>query len=161
MAASNKNLDYSYLMESLDLGDVRELEDLLIECIYAEIVVGRLDQQSSQLKVQRVVGRDPSDLDIANMCEKLERWSVSVDSMIVKVDCAAKEAENEYGVAKMKSQALKDQVHSLKKKKETEIANGSGSTKQGGGAGRLSSGASGWSGDDDMAAALAASRNEF
>ena len=162
MAASNKNLDYSYLMESLDLGDVRELEDLLIECIYAEIVVGRLDQQSSQLKVQRVVGRDPSDLDIANMCEKLERWNVTVDSMIIKVDDETKKANNNYEIAKIKKQALKDQIDSLKQEKQKEMASGGGgSTKQGGGVGGQSPGASGWTADDDMAAALAASRNEF
>ena len=107
MAASNKHLDYSQLMERLDLGDVRELEDLLIECIYADIVVGRLDQQSSQLKIERVSGRDPSDLDIVNMCQKLDHWGLTVDNMILQVDTTSKQAANEYDVAKMKKTALK------------------------------------------------------
>jgi len=107
MAASNKHLDYSQLMERLDLGDVRELEDLLIECIYAGIVVGRLDQQSSQLKIERVSGRDPSDLDIVNMCQKLDHWGLTVDNMILQVDTTSKQAANEYDVAKMKKTALK------------------------------------------------------
>ena len=107
MAASNKHLDYSQLMERLDLGDVRELEDLLIECIYAGIVVGRLDQQSSQLKIERVSGRDPSDLDIVNMCQKLDQWGLTVDNMILQVETTSKQAANEYDVAKMKKTALK------------------------------------------------------
>jgi len=161
MAASNKHLEYTVLMERLDLADVRELEDLLIECIYAEIIVGRLDQQSSQLKVVRVSARDPSDLDIASMCEKLDRWGLAVDNMIAHVDNEATIATDQYETEKLKVQALKDQVDQLKKTKSNQISVGGKSSSSGGWAGGSSGMSSGGGGDGGMAAALAASRRDF
>lgn len=38
-------------MESLDLGSTRELEDLIIEAFYANVVHGQLDQINKQVRV--------------------------------------------------------------------------------------------------------------
>ena len=41
-------ISYNALLKSLDLKNIRELEDLLISAIYADIIHGRLDQQNSR-----------------------------------------------------------------------------------------------------------------
>ena len=160
MGSANKNLEYDVLMKSLDLNDVRELEDLLIECIYAGIIVGRLDQQKSQLKIERVAGRDPSDLDIANMCEKLEKWGLAVENMIEHVDSEAKIATDIYDMKKLKINELKENVSALKSEKEVTMGGNKSSaiSSNGGWAGNS---VTSERGGDDMAAALAASRVEF
>ena len=38
-------------MESLDLGSTRELEDLIIEAFYANVVHGQLDQINKQVRL--------------------------------------------------------------------------------------------------------------
>ncbi len=45
-AQKSKVLNYSELMSELDMdkNNVRELEDLIIDCIYNELVAGQLDQ---------------------------------------------------------------------------------------------------------------------
>ena len=42
-ASKSKVLNYATLMGELDLANVRELEDLIIDCIYNELVQGQLD----------------------------------------------------------------------------------------------------------------------
>ena len=173
LAASNKYLNYALLMDCLDLGDVRELEDLLIECIYAGIMVGRLDQQSSQLKVERVSGRDPSAVDIVNMCDKLEQWGLAVENMIEHVENKAVQATDEFNTQKMKDLALIDAVDTMKSKRKAQM---SGASKQAGSSGWAAAatdgggvmggmggmGGMGMGGSDDsMAAVLQASKMDF
>ncbi len=43
-AQASKELEYESLMRDLELPTVRELEDLIIDCIYNELVAGKLDQ---------------------------------------------------------------------------------------------------------------------
>jgi len=52
------SLPYAMLQTELDIGSVRELEDLLIEVIYAGLVKGTLDQQKAALFVDSAMGRD-------------------------------------------------------------------------------------------------------
>ena len=111
-----KFLDYSALMEALDIDSVRDLEDLLIDCIYAGVIVGRMDQQAKKLRVQSAIGRDVSDLDLGAMCEKLEHWSRMCSHMIESVSASTKQAENYCELDKMRKQELGRQVTKLKEK---------------------------------------------
>ena len=43
-AQRSKLLEYPKLMSDLDIGSLRELEDLIIDCIYNDLVSGKLDQ---------------------------------------------------------------------------------------------------------------------
>ena len=43
-AQRSKLLEYPKLMSDLDIGSLRELEDLIIDCIYNDLVSGNLDQ---------------------------------------------------------------------------------------------------------------------
>jgi len=43
MASRDKDLGYDNLMRTLDINDLRELEDLIIDCIYNELLKGKLD----------------------------------------------------------------------------------------------------------------------
>lgn len=43
MASKTKDLGYDTLMRTLDIKDLRELEDLIIDCIYNELLKGKLD----------------------------------------------------------------------------------------------------------------------
>lgn len=56
--------------------NLRELEDLIIDVIYADIVRGKLDQKNSRLEVDYTIGRDikPTDIDI--IIQVLQEWYV-------------------------------------------------------------------------------------
>ncbi|ETO32232.1 hypothetical protein RFI_04885 [Reticulomyxa filosa] len=56
--SASKVLNYNDLMTRLDIGTVRELEDVIINCIYEGLVHGRLNQSKNQLEIDYVSGRD-------------------------------------------------------------------------------------------------------
>jgi len=53
---------------------VREVEDLLIRCIYGGLIEGKLDQQLKQLSVHNAAGRDIHPSEISSMLETLATW---------------------------------------------------------------------------------------
>lgn len=67
-----KVLGYADLLAALELGSVRELEDLIIDCIYNELVSGQLDQLRQQFHVVSCCGRDLVDVEAA--LATLEAW---------------------------------------------------------------------------------------
>ncbi|RZF35788.1 hypothetical protein LSTR_LSTR013749, partial [Laodelphax striatellus] len=58
-------IPYSILLKDLDIKNVRDLEDLIIEAIYADIIHGKLDQKNSQLELDYAIGRDMQPTHIA------------------------------------------------------------------------------------------------
>mmetsp|Transcript_40615 Transcript_40615/g.127051 ORF Transcript_40615/g.127051 Transcript_40615/m.127051 type:complete len:132 (+) Transcript_40615:686-1081(+) len=61
-------------MASTGVANVRELEDLIIEAIYAGLLDGKLNQRERVLRVSRCAPRDIRDSDIAAVALKLQRW---------------------------------------------------------------------------------------
>lgn len=51
LAIKNKCISYNILLEELHISNVRDLEDLIIEAIYADIIHGKLDQKNKLLEV--------------------------------------------------------------------------------------------------------------
>lgn len=69
-------LPYSLLLQQLELKNVRELEDLLIEAVYCDIIQGKLDQRNQQVEVDCSVGRDLGPNELPNIINTLQEWSV-------------------------------------------------------------------------------------
>lgn len=64
------------LLKDLDLKNLRELEDLIIEAIYTDIIQCKLDQQNQLLEVDFCIGRDLQKQDISNIVKTLQEWQV-------------------------------------------------------------------------------------
>lgn len=73
---SHQCLPYSLLLQQLELKNVRELEDLLIEAVYCDIIQGKLDQRNQQVEVDCSVGRDLGPNELPNIINTLQEWSV-------------------------------------------------------------------------------------
>jgi COP9 signalosome complex subunit 7 len=74
LSADHKLIPYSVLLHHLDISSVRELEDLLIECIYQGVVRGKLDQKHNQLEVDFAIGRDIRPGQVDQMMGILANW---------------------------------------------------------------------------------------
>jgi len=77
LAAQSRTIPYAVLMRDLEVNSIRQVEDLLIECLYGGLLYGRLDQQASQLEVTYCTGRDIHPSEVAAMCETLGAWHKS------------------------------------------------------------------------------------
>ncbi|KAK2181311.1 hypothetical protein NP493_403g00021 [Ridgeia piscesae] len=112
LANKNKCLPYSLLLQELDLINMRELEDLIIEVIYADVIRGKLDQKNQQLEVDYAIGRDIQPEAVTEIISVLQSWCNSCESVLQTIDSQISKA-NQY---KENQQKLKLQV-------EQEVAN--------------------------------------
>jgi COP9 signalosome complex subunit 7 len=71
MAVANKVLSYYHLQKSLDIDNVRELEDLIISTMYSGLITGKMNQRESLLSVQNFIGRDVRREEIPTVIDKL------------------------------------------------------------------------------------------
>jgi COP9 signalosome complex subunit 7 len=55
---------------------VRELEDLIIDAIYLDILRGKLDQKEEQLEVEYTMGRDLEPGKLEEVLAALQNWQV-------------------------------------------------------------------------------------
>jgi COP9 signalosome complex subunit 7 len=79
MAGKCRTLSYVTLCQSLDIHNIRELEDLIIEAFYAEIIKGKLDQMNNQLEIDFAIGRDVTDEQIDDILSVLDNWYLILD----------------------------------------------------------------------------------
>jgi len=84
--STTKILHYQMLQSSLDIKTVRELEDLIIDCIYSGLIVGRLDQRKALLEIRYCRGRDINEKAIGLMKNRLMSWLKSTDGIIAMLE---------------------------------------------------------------------------
>ena len=53
---------------------IRELEDLIIDAIYLDIVRGKLDQREQQFEVEYTMGRDLEPGKLEQLLVSLQTW---------------------------------------------------------------------------------------
>jgi COP9 signalosome complex subunit 7 len=83
LATKSKCIPYSVLLEELDIKNVRDLEDLIIEAVYADIIHGKLDQKNSQLEVDYAgLGRDVRPGDTGAVTETLAEWGQACNAIL-------------------------------------------------------------------------------
>ncbi|KAJ7217650.1 hypothetical protein B0H12DRAFT_1153486 [Mycena haematopus] len=70
----------------LDMPNVRELEDLIIDAIYLDILRGRLDQKQAQLEVEYTMGRDLAPGAVDAVLAALRDWASTTASVLSTLD---------------------------------------------------------------------------
>ncbi|XP_001601465.2 COP9 signalosome complex subunit 7a isoform X1 [Nasonia vitripennis] len=83
LATKSKCIPYSVLLDELDIKNVRNLEDLIIEAVYADIINGKLDQKNCQLEVDYAgLGRDVKPGDTGAITETLAEWGKTCNDIL-------------------------------------------------------------------------------
>ena len=58
----------------MQISSIRELEDLIIDAIYLDIIRGKLDQKEQQFEVEYTMGRDLEPGKIGSLLQALKDW---------------------------------------------------------------------------------------
>jgi COP9 signalosome complex subunit 7 len=77
MAGKCRTISYATLCECLGILNIRELEDLIIEAFYADVIKGKLDQMNNQLEIDYAIGRDVTDEQIDDILTVLDSWYIA------------------------------------------------------------------------------------
>lgn len=115
LATKMNCIPYSLLLKEVDIQQVRDLEDLIIDAIYADIIRGKLDQKNSYLEVDFAIGRDFKEEDLNTMIETLQEWCDSCESVLSAVDAQITRANAEKAKYIKHKQALETEITELKK----------------------------------------------
>ena len=126
LAAQSKLLRYDALMRELELRGVRELEDLLIECIYLGLLSGRLDQHAGHLEVFSCAGRDVHPDEIPQMAATLLEWSRNAASLMGEVSTQLKSFKQQQEDARSAQKELDDKVEAVRATLRENATHGEG-----------------------------------
>ncbi|XP_078615797.1 COP9 signalosome complex subunit 7b-like [Branchiostoma floridae x Branchiostoma japonicum] len=115
LAAKCKCIPYSTLLQELDMKNLRELEDLIIETVYADIIGGKLDQKNQQLEVDYAIGRDIRPEAIEEIVNTLQEWCNGCEQVLAGIETQISRA-NGYKEQQIKNkQQIEAEVANLKK----------------------------------------------
>jgi len=85
IASVQKSIPYPTLLQELGLDHVRDLEDLIIDCMYAGIIKGKLDQHEQRFQVDWAIGRDIRPGQVEEMVKVLAAWCDRSELLMKKI----------------------------------------------------------------------------
>lgn len=92
VVSKQKVTPYEELFEAIKVNTVKELEDLIIQCISYDLISGKMDQKNKVLIVDYSIGRDLKKEDRSKCVEQLKRLQDSVAKISEKLNKSIKDA---------------------------------------------------------------------
>jgi len=88
LASESHVIPYSVLLRELDVADseLRELEDLIIDALYKDIVIGKLDHEKQVFQVESSIGRDLKPGDMDKMISTLLAWQNQSEILLKTIE---------------------------------------------------------------------------
>jgi len=141
LAEKSKILPYELLMSELGLGDVRELEDFIINhCIYAGSISAKLDQKQRYLEVSRyeschtqasfsrvrrqvenAAGRDLRPGQLEDMIDTLSNWMTISSDLLTSIQGKLDWANETSNAKKAHQIEVSEKIDEVKKSIRTEL----------------------------------------
>jgi len=128
MAAEKRILPYAQLMSALDMPTVRELEDLIIDAIYLDILRGKLDQKESQLEVEYTMGRDLEPGKVEALLGALKDWASTTAAVLATLDSQISHISSQTATNKLIKDEYDAHVQQLIKEQSDKKESSSGSS---------------------------------
>ncbi|XP_018330329.1 COP9 signalosome complex subunit 7a isoform X2 [Agrilus planipennis] len=121
LATKSKCIPYNTLLDELGIKNVRDLEDLIIEAIYADIIHGKLDQKNSQLEVDYAIGRDIRAADITTIVNCLQDWCSECENVLSCVESQIHRANSEKNRSLQRKSEIEQEIVNIKKTLKTQL----------------------------------------
>ncbi|KAH0552754.1 COP9 signalosome complex subunit 7 [Cotesia glomerata] len=116
LAEKSKCIPYSVLLTELGIDNVRELEDLIIEAVYADIINGKLDHKNSQLEVDYAgLGRDVKPGETGAVMQTLEAWGETCETVLACIEQQVNSANINKRNATSHKERIQQDITNIKK----------------------------------------------
>ncbi len=112
---------------------VRELEDLIIDAIYLDMLRGKLDQKEGQFEVEYTMGRDLEPGKIESVLASLKDWAATTSAVLATLDKKIADVSKSAASNKKMTERHEQQVQAvLKEVKDKESNSSAGKSGLGG-----------------------------
>ena len=130
LAHESRVIPYSVLLAELELATLRELEDVVIDAIYRDLLVAKLDHASSQLEVAHAIGRDVRLSDVAAMVRTVSAWTTRAEELLRALEQQAQRAKATASEHAQHEQLLQTRLEEMRAAVKTSIEADSESAMQ-------------------------------
>lgn len=130
LATHARILPYALLLEQLQVESIRELEDLIIDGIYAQVIRGKLDQLNSRLNVEYALARDVNTVAFNRMEDVLEKWCLNCSILLNVLKSEARNANEKKKRALDEQDKYEKEMLSMVKIIDLQGQHSGGSTKR-------------------------------
>ncbi|KAI9100445.1 hypothetical protein DFS34DRAFT_486008 [Phlyctochytrium arcticum] len=110
-----RTLDYDVLLANLDIFNVRELEDLIIDAIYQDLLRGKLDQKKKCLEVEYAMGRDLAPGQLDTILSTLNAWASKLETVLASVDKQMKHVQDRHAAEAKEKEAFEKFIETSKR----------------------------------------------
>jgi len=114
MATKDKYIQFADLGAAVDINSSRELEDLIIEAVYQNLIAGKMDQEKQCLIIESCSCRDCRDEDIDDIISTLSWWQESSKNITTSLDGMCQYTQDSNAKHRATSEALEKQVQSMR-----------------------------------------------
>ncbi|KAJ3292564.1 hypothetical protein HK104_005197 [Borealophlyctis nickersoniae] len=133
MSGENRTLHYEILQGYLDISNVRELEDLLIDAIYQDVIKGKLDQKKKAVEVEYAMGRDLRPEQSEKIMSMLAAWLKTSDTILQTIDKQVKAVSDATNAYKKGLEDYESKMEGMKKEVKQSSQDGGRGGSHGGG----------------------------
>ncbi|KAF9365873.1 hypothetical protein BGX34_007822 [Mortierella sp. NVP85] len=125
-------IPYKDLLEYLEISNVRQLEDLIMDAIYQNVINANLDQKLKLVEVHSAMGRDLRPGQAQVMLKVLEEWTKTSEALLQALDAKMKQVKENQEKEKKAKEAFEQELEKVKK---DNASMGSGKHRKLGGGG--------------------------
>jgi len=129
VAKNDKLIKFADLESALDVTNARELEDLIIEAVYQNLIVGKMDQENRCLQVESCACRDCQEEDIDFIINTLSTWQESARGMLGALDGMVQYSHESFE----KQRVAREELDKLIQSTRESLKEGEGGAKLGDG----------------------------
>jgi len=126
LAMERRVLSYEALLTSLQMPTIRDLEDLIIDAIYMDVIRGKLDQKDQQFEVEYTMGRDLAPGKTESVLAALQAWANTTSSVLTTLDAKLVQLSSQVEINHARQAAYDKELNStlkyvLEKQREAKL----------------------------------------
>ncbi|KAF9933359.1 hypothetical protein FBU30_005763 [Linnemannia zychae] len=122
-------IPYEHLLQYLEIENVRQLEDLIMDAIYQNLINANLDQKLKQVEVHSAMGRDLRPGQAQDMLRVLAEWTKTSETLLQALNAKMTQVHENYEKEKLAKETFEKELEAIKKE---SAASGGKHRKSGG-----------------------------
>ncbi|KAF9913790.1 COP9 signalosome complex subunit 7a [Lobosporangium transversale] len=114
LSERTRAIPYKDLLEYLEIDNVRQLEDLIMDAIYQNVINANLDQKLKLVEVHSAMGRDLRPGQAQVMLKVLEDWTKTSEALLKALSAKMTQVQQNYEREKQAREAFEKELERIK-----------------------------------------------